>query len=200
MFALLLVAMSVGLDNFGASTAMGVSGVDRRLRLHVAVIFGVFEATMPVVGLLLGHTLARDLGSTTKFIGGGLLVLAGAYALASDYLGERKLVRGLEPSVKRLVVIAAALSIDNLVVASRSAPIASILSSRPSPSPRSVSRCRCLAWRSVAVSANASDDEVNSSAVSCSSWLGLLSHRACCREYPGLGDLDERVEYEAERD
>jgi putative Mn2+ efflux pump MntP len=95
---------------------MGVSGVDRRLRLHVALIFGVFEATMPVVGLLLGHTLARDLGSTTKFIGGGLLVLAGAYALASDFLGEPKLVRDLEPSVKRLVLIAAALSIDNLVV------------------------------------------------------------------------------------
>jgi putative Mn2+ efflux pump MntP len=116
VFALLLVAVSVGLDNFGASTAMGVSGVDRRLRLHVAVIFGVFEATIPVVGLLLGRTLARDLGSTTKFIEGGLLVLAGAYALASDYLGERKLVRGLEPSVKRLILIAAALSIDNLVV------------------------------------------------------------------------------------
>jgi putative Mn2+ efflux pump MntP len=108
--------MSVGLDNFGASTAMGVSGVNRRLRLQVALIFGVFEAAMPVVGLLLGHSLARDLGSTTRFIGGGLLVLAGAYALASDFFGEPKLVRDLEPSVKRLILIAAALSIDNLVV------------------------------------------------------------------------------------
>lgn len=43
VLALLLVALSIGLDNLGATTALGVSGVDRRLRLQVALIFGVFE-------------------------------------------------------------------------------------------------------------------------------------------------------------
>jgi hypothetical protein len=62
--ALLLVALSVGLDNFAASTALGVTGVDRRLRLRVAGVFGAFEGLMPVLGLLLGRAVAHELGGT----------------------------------------------------------------------------------------------------------------------------------------
>jgi putative Mn2+ efflux pump MntP len=116
VLALLLVAGSVGLDNFGASTAIGVTGVDQKLRLQVALIFGVFEAAMPVVGLLLGHSLAHDLGTATKPIGGALLGLAGVYAIVTELVGEKDPARNSEPNVKRLVLIGAALSIDNLVI------------------------------------------------------------------------------------
>lgn len=116
MLALLLVAVSVGLDNFGASAAIGVSGVDRKLRLRVAVIFGVFEAAMPIIGLLLGRTLVQYLGSASKPLGGGLLVLAGAYAIVIELLGDKESSRDPEPSVRRLILIGAALSIDNLVI------------------------------------------------------------------------------------
>ena len=116
MLALLLVAVSVGLDNFGASTAIGVSGVDRKLRLRVVLIFGVFEAAMPVVGLLLGHSLARDLGTTTKPIGGALLGLAGGYAIVTELVRDKEPARDSEPNIKRLVLIGAVLSIDNLVI------------------------------------------------------------------------------------
>jgi len=64
--SILQVVASVGLDNFGAATAMGVSGVDRYLRLRIVVIFGVFEAAMPLVGLLLGDSVAHDLGGKAK--------------------------------------------------------------------------------------------------------------------------------------
>lgn len=88
MVALLLVAVSVGLDNLGASTAIGVPGVDRSLRIRVALFFGVFEATMPIVGLLLGHSLARDLGSASKPLGGTLLGLVGVYVIVSELVGN----------------------------------------------------------------------------------------------------------------
>jgi putative Mn2+ efflux pump MntP len=116
VLALLLVAISVGLDNFGAATALGVSGVDRKLRLRVALIFGIFEATMPVVGLLLGHSLARDLGGTAKPIGGALLGLVGAYVVVSELVSKNHATRDMELGVTRLVLIGAALSIDNLVI------------------------------------------------------------------------------------
>jgi manganese efflux pump family protein len=116
VLALLFVALSVGLDNFGASTAMGVSGVDRKLRLRVALTFGVFEAAMPVVGLLLGHSLVRHLGSDAKLIGGGLLCLAGAYAIVTALVGNTESTSELQPSLKRLSFMGAALSIDNLVI------------------------------------------------------------------------------------
>jgi putative Mn2+ efflux pump MntP len=117
VLALLLVALSVGLDNFGAATAIGVSGVDRSLRLRVALIFGVFEAAMPVVGLLVGHSLAPDLGGASKLVAGGLLLLAGAYVVITELIGEKELGRDQgELSTKRLVLIGAALSIDNIVI------------------------------------------------------------------------------------
>ena len=69
MLALLLVAASVGMSNFAAAVAIGVSGVDLRTRLRVGLVFGVFESGMPVVGLLLGARVAGDLGHAARWVG-----------------------------------------------------------------------------------------------------------------------------------
>ncbi len=116
MLALLLVAVSVGLDNVAAATALGVTGVDSKLRLRVAVIFGLFEGLMPVVGLLLGRSLAHTLGSVADPVAGALLGLAGAYAILTGLFGGRDATTGPDPSVRQLLLIGAALSIDNLVI------------------------------------------------------------------------------------
>jgi len=117
MVALVLAAVSVGLSNFAAAVAIGVSGVDARTRLQVGVVFGVFEIGMPIVGLLLGHRLAHTLGSSAEWLGGGLLIVAGIYGIVT---GRRRARTGEAPTVGlplgRLVLTGAALSIDNLVV------------------------------------------------------------------------------------
>jgi len=117
--ALLLVGVSVGLDNFAACTALGVSGVDRALRLRIALIFGVFEGVMPVVGLLIGHSLANAFGSAVQPVAGALLGIAGAYTIVSSLSRLRDdgaVVSGPTLSSRQLVPIALALSIDNLVI------------------------------------------------------------------------------------
>lgn len=117
VFALVLAAVSVGLSNFAAAVALGVSGVDARRRAEVALVFGLFEIGMPVVGLVLGHGLAHALGGSAQWLGGALLIAAGLYGLVT---GLRR-ARG-EPAAPgrmprgRLVLTGAALSIDNLVV------------------------------------------------------------------------------------
>jgi manganese efflux pump family protein len=116
VLALPLVAVSVGLDNFGASTAMGVSGVDKKLRIRVALIFGVFEAAMPIAGLLLGHSVAEDLGGAAKPFAGGLLGAVGAYAIVAAVIGDKEDAKVREPTLKRLAILGAALSLDNLVI------------------------------------------------------------------------------------
>jgi putative Mn2+ efflux pump MntP len=63
MLALLLVAGSLGLNNLAASIAIGLSGVDRATRTRTAVALGLFEAGMPVIGLLIGRQLSHALGS-----------------------------------------------------------------------------------------------------------------------------------------
>jgi putative Mn2+ efflux pump MntP len=108
--------MSVGLDNFAAATALGVSGVDRKLRLQIGIIFGIFEGAMPVVGLLIGRSLAHGMGSTAKPVAGTLLGLAGAYAIVTELLGDHDDAKKPELGLRHLVLIGAALGIDNLVI------------------------------------------------------------------------------------
>jgi putative Mn2+ efflux pump MntP len=83
VLALFLVAASVGMSNLAASIAIGVSGVDARTRLRVGLVFGAFEAGMPVLGLLIGEQTAGSLGHAARWVGAGLLIAVGLYALAS---------------------------------------------------------------------------------------------------------------------
>lgn len=114
--ALIVVALSVGLDNFGAATAIGLGGVDRRMRLTVALVFGVFEGGVPIIGVLIGRVAANSLGSKASLAGGLLLCAAGIYMLASDLLGDRSKRTPTPTGLARLLILAALLSLDNLVV------------------------------------------------------------------------------------
>ena len=113
VLALLLVAVALGLSNFAASIAIGISGVDRQLRVRVALAFGLFEAGMPIVGLLLGRQVSHELGSHAHLIGGALLVATGAYTAAQAIRAPGE---PIELRSGRLLLMAASLSIDNLVV------------------------------------------------------------------------------------
>ena len=77
MLALLLLAAALGLDNLAASVGIGVGGVRGATRVRVAVVFGLFEAGMPVLGLLLGHGLADSLGQVARWLGGAVLIAVG---------------------------------------------------------------------------------------------------------------------------
>lgn len=123
MLTLLLVAASVGLDNLAASIAIGLTGVDRRVRLRIAVVFGVFETGMPLLGLLIGRGVSGSLGHQAHIVGGGLLMAAGAQlgvtALRSgeddvDVDRPRSALDGAP--LGRLIVLATGLSIDNLII------------------------------------------------------------------------------------
>jgi manganese efflux pump family protein len=118
MLALLLVAGSLGLNDFAGSIAVGTSGVDHRLRVRVALAFGLFEAGMPIIGLLMGRSLSHSLGSSAHIVGGLLLIAVG---LQATYVATRADPGDADETVAtagtgRLLVLAAALSIDNLVV------------------------------------------------------------------------------------
>jgi len=60
---IILVAAALGLSNFAAAIGIGLSGVDGRLRIRVAIIFGFFETVMPLFGLLIGQRVAGSIVS-----------------------------------------------------------------------------------------------------------------------------------------
>jgi manganese efflux pump family protein len=73
VLALLLLAVALGLSNFAAAIGIGVRGVRRGAMVRIAVVFGVFEAGMPLLGLALGRgaRAGRSRGAALAWRGRG---------------------------------------------------------------------------------------------------------------------------------
>jgi manganese efflux pump family protein len=128
VLALLLLAVALGLSNFAAAIGIGVSGVPGRARVRIAVVFGVFEAGMPVLGVALGQGVAAGLGPAARWLGGTALIAIGVTGLIlarrerraarvpRDRGGPTRPPGRAEPSWRmgRVVASGLALSADNL--------------------------------------------------------------------------------------
>jgi putative Mn2+ efflux pump MntP len=122
LLTLLLLAVSVGLSNFAGALAIGVPGIAPGLRWRVGLLFGVFEAGMPIVGLVIGQRLAAGLDGATRWVGAAILVAVGVYSLTEALRGrgrERPAAGPGKPAQQRtarLMLSALALSLDNLAI------------------------------------------------------------------------------------
>ena len=118
--SLLLVSFSLHLSNFAAAIGIGMGGVDAKTRWKLALIFGFFEAAMPMVGLLIGQGLAGFIGALGHYVGAGLLVLTGMYTLWQAWRASKEQAPKAEDHqsmhFSRLTITGLALSIDNLVI------------------------------------------------------------------------------------
>lgn len=117
MIALLLAAVAVGLSNLAAAIGIGVSGVDSTIRLRVALVFGLFEAGMPLAGIVIGHAVSEAVtGPAVRWLAGGLLAAVGCYQVIAWLRSgpEKPPSRGW--SGWRLVASGLLLSVDNLAV------------------------------------------------------------------------------------
>jgi putative Mn2+ efflux pump MntP len=115
---LLLVSASVGLSNFAGAIGIGLSGINLRTRIRVGVAFGLFEALMPIIGLLLGQAVAGFFGEFGKYVGGAILVLIGAYTIWQGRRTAKAEPKRIPRKLRthNLLITALALSIDNLAV------------------------------------------------------------------------------------
>lgn len=112
----MLVAISVGLDNLAAAAAMAAAGVPRSHFARVVAVFGLFEAGMPVVGILLGRAAAGGIGSATRVLAGVLLCAVGLYSLGRALRRDASSGPVLTSRPHHLVALAAVLSADNFAV------------------------------------------------------------------------------------
>jgi putative Mn2+ efflux pump MntP len=113
---LLLVSVSVGLSNFAGAIGIGLSGIDAKTRLRVGIAFGLFEAVMPIIGLLVGQAVAGYFGNVAKYVAGAVLVLTGAYTIIQGRRAEAEEEHSTGLRTPHLIITALALSIDNLAV------------------------------------------------------------------------------------
>jgi len=116
MVALLVVAVALGLNNFGAAIAIGVSGVNRRTELKVATVFGLCDVVMPAAGMLIGRGVAGGLGSAARWAGAGILAVAAVWGLIEALRGGDDAPQAQAWHGWRLLVSGAALSLDDFAV------------------------------------------------------------------------------------
>ena len=118
ILSLLFVSVSVGLSNFAGAIGIGLSGISARTRIRVGLAFGFFEALMPALGLLVGHSVVGFFGSYGKYVAGAILVLTGAYTIVQarfiNVEQKARMPRSLR--TESLLVTALALSLDNLAI------------------------------------------------------------------------------------
>ena len=115
---LTLVALVVplGLDTFAVAAALGISGLPRRDRLRVTLLFTAFEAGMPLIGFLGGAAVGRAAGDAAELIAIAILIGLGAYILwpgaeAREDQRLRLLTRGLAA-----IVLGISISLDELAI------------------------------------------------------------------------------------
>ncbi len=120
-YRLLLVSASIGLGNFAAAIGIGMGGVNTATRLRIGIVFGLFEGGMPIIGLLIGQTLAGVIGHYGNYVGAALLVLTGVYSFwqtfkRSEKAEQEELEKVYKLKLGRLIFMGFVLGIDNLVV------------------------------------------------------------------------------------
>jgi manganese efflux pump family protein len=81
---LLAFVLPLGLDSFAVAAAIGATGaVGWRTRLRISVIFVIFEAGMPLIGLAAGAGLARIIGPVADYVAAAAVFALGAWMLLS---------------------------------------------------------------------------------------------------------------------
>jgi putative Mn2+ efflux pump MntP len=112
---LLVIALLVplALDTFVLATALGLSGLPRRLRLRTSLVLAGFEAGMPLVGVALGRGLGEAIGHFAGYTAAIVIGLAGILLLRSgdDEDTERARVR-LLAHARGLAIIDLGISIS----------------------------------------------------------------------------------------
>jgi putative Mn2+ efflux pump MntP len=114
---LLLLGVVIGANNFATALALGALGQSARWA-RILSVFAAFEFTVPLVGIWIGQQVAGSVVGATGWLGPVLLAGLGVWTLyeaTRPSADLQRLARWLT-SWRGLVLIAAGMSLDNLVL------------------------------------------------------------------------------------
>ncbi|MFJ8605423.1 manganese efflux pump MntP family protein [Streptomyces shenzhenensis] len=80
---MLVLGFVLSLDNFRVSIALGTVPFGLRRAVQVALTFGLWDAIMPLVGLLIGRRIGESLGGVADVVGAAALGGYGLYLVVS---------------------------------------------------------------------------------------------------------------------
>ena len=98
---LLILGITLSLDNFRTAIALGALRLTRRRAFQVALVFGFWDGVAPLVGILVGGYLTETIGSTGELVGAivlgtyGLYLIVHAWRTPAEELDEQWALFGL---------------------------------------------------------------------------------------------------------
>jgi manganese efflux pump family protein len=109
---LLILGITLSLDNFRTAIVLGALRLSRRHAVQVALVFGFWDMMAPLIGILGGDYFAQTIGPAADYVGAAVLGAYGLYLLVQawrtpeqDELDQRWALFGLPLP----------LSVDNIV-------------------------------------------------------------------------------------
>ena len=85
---LLILGVTLSLDNFRIAIALGALRLRPRRAVQVSLVFGFWDGAAPLVGILVGGYLAKTIGSTADYVGAIALGAYGLYLLFEAWRTE----------------------------------------------------------------------------------------------------------------
>lgn len=118
MLKLLAFVLPLGLDSFAVAAALGASHISTAWqRLRISLVFVIFEGGMPLIGLVVGSSLARGLGRVADYLAAAAVIGIGIWMLRSDNADEEdKASRIMTSRGLALVGIGISISLDELAI------------------------------------------------------------------------------------
>jgi putative Mn2+ efflux pump MntP len=113
MLRLLAFVLPLGLDSFAIAAALGAARpLTRWDRLRISLLFLVFEAGMPLIGLGLGTGLAHAIGDVADYLAAAAVIAVGAWMLLERNEEAEEQRAGQFTTAHGLAVIGLGLSIS----------------------------------------------------------------------------------------
>lgn len=85
MWEVLLLGFVLSLDNFRVAIALGTVPFGLKRAAQVALTFGLWDAVMPLIGLLIGHRIGESVGDVAELVGAAALGGYGLYLVISSF-------------------------------------------------------------------------------------------------------------------
>src|SRR5574337_1176478 len=116
---LLALVIPLTMDTFVLSSALGLAGLPRHRHLRTSVILALFEAVMPVVGVIIGRGLGHIIGQFAGYTAAVIIGLAGLILLwPTDKRTKNQRKKKLLARTRGLAIIdlGLSISIDELAI------------------------------------------------------------------------------------
>ena len=117
MIRLLAFVLPLGVDSFAVAAALGAARpAGMAMRLRISLIFVIFEAGMPLIGLAAGGGLARVIGTTADYLAGAAVIGVGVWMLAGRDDDEDKAERLSGTHGLAVIALGVSISMDELAI------------------------------------------------------------------------------------